>query len=121
MTLFLVAQETVGAAAPDLLPSIWRMLGALAVVLGLLGGLAWLLRRGSALRRRNTGMGIESAISLGERRSLVVVAVEGRRLLVGLAPNHVSLVTELKAGPFEQALTQATVNGAQLSGGSGPA
>jgi flagellar protein FliO/FliZ len=120
VTIFVVAQETVGAAAPDLLPSIWRMLGALAVVLGLLGGLAWLLRRGSVLRRRSTGMGIESAISLGDRRSLVVVTIEGRRLLVGLAPNHVSLVTELKAGSFEQALTQAAADGAP-SGGSAPA
>lgn len=108
MDLLIAQGGGVGAAAPDLMPSLWRMLGALAVVLALLGGLAWLLRRGSLIKRRNTGIGIESAISLGERRSLVVVAVEGRRLLIGLAPNHVSLVTELGRGPFEQALSQAS-------------
>jgi flagellar protein FliO/FliZ len=106
--LFVAQAGAVGTAAPDLMPSLWRMLGALAIVLALLGGLAWLLRRGSLLQRRGSGMGIESAISLGERRSLVVVAVEGRRLLVGLAPNHVSLVTELGRAPFEQALSQAS-------------
>src|SRR5688572_20155920 len=108
MDLLVAQSGAIGAAAPDLMPSLWRMLGALAVVLALLGGLAWLLRRGSLIKRRNTGIGIESAISLGERRSLVVVAVEGRRLLVGLAPNHVSLVTELGRAPFEQALSQAS-------------
>jgi flagellar protein FliO/FliZ len=112
--IILAQAGTPGIAGPDLMPSLWRMVGALAVVLALLGGLAWLLRRGHLARRRSTGMGIESAISLGERRSLVVVSVEGRRLLVGLAPNHVSLVTELGPAPFEEALAQA-------SGSAGPA
>jgi flagellar biogenesis protein FliO len=38
-------------------------------------------------------------VPLGERRSLVVVSVEGRRLLLGLTPAQVSLVTELAAAP----------------------
>jgi len=105
----IVAQaDVVGSATPDLLPSLWRMLGALAVVLALVGGLAWLLRRGVLVRRRASGVGIESALSLGERRSLVVVSVEGRRLLLGLAPGSVSLVTELQAGPFDRALERAS-------------
>jgi flagellar protein FliO/FliZ len=109
MIELLVAQtDAVGSAAPDLLPSLWKVFGGLAVVLTLVGGLAWLLRRGSLVRQRATGMGIESAISLGERRSLVVVAVEGRRLLIGLAPGSIRLVTELQAKPFEQALGRAT-------------
>jgi hypothetical protein len=33
--------------------------------------------------------------------------VEGRRLLLGLAPNSVALVTELDRHPFDQTLTQA--------------
>ena len=32
---------------------------------------------------------------LGERRSLVIVSVEGRRLLLGLTPGQISMVTEL--------------------------
>ena len=45
---------------------------------------------------------------LGERRSLMVVAVEGRRLLLGLTPMQVSLVTELERGEsFDAALSQA--------------
>lgn len=93
MSLFLLAQtELVGAATPDLVPNVWRVLGALAVVLALLGGAAWLLRRGVIGRRAAGGLGIESVLALGDRRSLAIVTVEGRRLLVGLAPNNVSLV-----------------------------
>ena len=71
---------------------------ATAFVLGLLGLLAWLLRRGTirlGAARGTQHVTIETAVSLGERRQLVVVAVEGRRLLLGLTPVQVSLVSEL--------------------------
>lgn len=71
---------------------------AVTVVLALVGGGAWLARRGAF--RRFVGSGaivVETAVTLGERRSLVIVAVEGRRLLLGLTPTHMSLVTELGA------------------------
>jgi flagellar biogenesis protein FliO len=48
---------------------------------------------------------VETALPLGERRSLVIVAVEGRRLLLGLTPSSVSFVAELVPGqPFEKEL-----------------
>lgn len=71
---------------------------ATLIVLALLAATLWLLRKG--LTRRGAGaasMRVESSLSLGERRSLVVVHVEGRRLLVGVAPGQVRLVTELGA------------------------
>jgi flagellar protein FliO/FliZ len=107
----LAQTDATSVAGPDLVPNIWRMLGALSVVLALLAGLAFLLRRVSITRRKSGGLGVESALALGERRSLVVVTVEGRRLLLGLAPNYVSLVTELQPpATFDQALTRATTN-----------
>ena len=110
MTTFLLAQADV--VGPDLVPSLWRTMGALLVVLGLLGALAWLLRRQQAIRRTGRGMGVESAISLGERRSLAIVTVEGRRLLIGLAPNNVTLVTELAPLPtFDETMAEATTTG----------
>jgi len=109
VTWWLLAQtDAASVAGPELMPNVWRMLGALAVVLAMLAGLAWLLRRGVMSRRKSGALGVESALSLGERRSLVVVSVEGRRLLLGLAPNHVSLVTELqRPASFDQALAHA--------------
>lgn len=86
-------------AGPDFVPPVWRTLVGLVIVLGLLVGLAWLLRRGVLLKRTSGALGVETALPLGDRRSLVIVTVEGRRLLVGLSPNQVSLVTELQAPP----------------------
>jgi flagellar biosynthetic protein FliO len=85
---------------------------AVAIVLALVGTLAWMARRGGlgSLNRRGP-VAIETAVPLGERRSLVIVAVEGRRLLLGLTPAQVSLVAELGAAPaplpapFEHELT----------------
>lgn len=110
MSWILFAQaDAVNAAGPDLVPSLGRTFGALLVVFALLGALAWLLKRQQAIRRTGKGLGVESAISLGDRRSLAIVTVEGRRLLLGLAPNNVTLVTELEALPtFDDAVDAAT-------------
>jgi len=70
---------------------------ATLIVLALVAALAWLARRGPLARLASAGkpVAVETAIPLGERRSLVIVSVEGRRLLLGLTPTNISLVTEL--------------------------
>ena len=81
-----------------------RTFASLLFVLGLLLFLAWALRRG----RLRAGAGsrasivVETAVSLGERRSLVIVAVEGRRLLLGLATNGVSILADLAPSKPEE-------------------
>jgi len=93
----------------EMFPSLLRMLGACAVVIALLALTLWLLKRGAGGRRGARGFAVEAALPLGERRSLAIVTVEGRRLLLGLAPNHVALVTELSAtASFEDAVSRAT-------------
>ena len=92
-----------------------RGIFATVVVLGLLGLLAWLVRRGSIRLGPARGtqlVSVETAVSLGDRRSLVVVAVEGRRLLLGLTPMQVTLVSELtpsgvQGAPFAAALERS--------------
>ena len=97
MNLFILAQTDLAAAAgPDLMPPLWKMFGALALVLAILLWLGWALRKGALVRRSTGAMGVETALALGERRSLVIVTVEGRRLLLGLSPGNIALVTELK-------------------------
>ena len=91
----LLAIET---AAPGLAEGeLWRSLTAIVVVFGLLGALAWAARRGrlSFFTRQPSHVRVEATVPLGDRRSLMVVAIEGRRLLLGLTPAQVSLVTEL--------------------------
>jgi flagellar biosynthetic protein FliO len=72
---------------------------AVLIVLALVAVLAWLLRSGrlAAMGARGSVVSVETAVSLGERRSLVIVAVEGRRLLLGVTAAQVTLVTELSA------------------------
>ena len=76
----------------------FRSLGSLVIVIGLLLVFAWALRRGLF---RTGGLGsrssivVETAVALGERRSLVIVSVEGRRLLLGLSTGSVSHLAEL--------------------------
>jgi flagellar biosynthetic protein FliO len=76
---------------------------ATLIVLGLVAGLAWLVRRGplAHLAAKGRPVAVETAIPLGDRRSLVIVAVEGRRLLLGMTQTSISLVTELRAGVTE--------------------
>jgi flagellar protein FliO/FliZ len=99
---------------------------AVLVVLALVGAMAWLVRRGAfgALRAGARAISIETAVPIGERRQLVIVAVEGRRLLLGLTPGQISMVTELGPAPtFEQHLSERatgsrTPPGPQPSSGS---
>ncbi len=74
---------------------------AVTAVLALLGGVLWLLKSGlfARLAARSSAVAVETAVSLGERRQLVIVAVEGRRLLLGVTAAQVTLVTELSAAP----------------------
>ena len=110
----IVAQGTL-PGAPSLVPDAWRMAAGFFVVLALLALCAWVLKRTVAARRAAGSMHVETALSLGERRSLVIVTVEGRRLLLGTAPNYVSLVTELGTASFGNALSTATAKQEQTS------
>jgi flagellar protein FliO/FliZ len=86
-----------------------RAFVGLVVVLGVLFLLAWLLRRGViALPGQGTRgpLAVQSTLQLGDRRSLAIVSIEGRRLLIGVTSTQVSLLTELQEGsaPFERVL-----------------
>ena len=75
-----------------------RTLLSLLAVLVLLAGFIWALRRGSIKLSKLAPRGtivIETATSIGERRQLAIVGVEGRRVLVGLTPTTISFITDL--------------------------
>src|SRR5436190_19915348 len=79
-----------------------RAVLSLVAVIALLAVFVWALRRGSlklsSLAPRGT-IAIETATSLGDRRSLAIVGVEGRRLLIGLTPTTISLLSDLTPNP----------------------
>lgn len=78
-----------------------RVVLALAVVLGLLW---WLARRtgGGRARAKVTTVAVVGRQSLSRRSGVAVVEVEGRRLLLGVTDQGVSLLTELGSTPAEE-------------------
>ena len=74
---------------------------AVMIVLAMVAAFAWFLRSGrfGQLSTRASAISIETATSLGERRQLVIVGVEGRRFLLGVTQAGVALVTELQPAP----------------------
>jgi len=71
---------------------------ALALVIGLIYALAWLLRRLPGQRLRgNDGLRIISSIPLGSKERAVLLDINGEQLLLGVAPGAVSLLHRLPA------------------------
>jgi flagellar protein FliO/FliZ len=69
-----------------------RIVGTLALVLGLILALAWLVRRVGPLGGATGSMRVLGAVSVGQRERIVLVAVADRQLLVGVAPGSVRLL-----------------------------
>jgi len=108
--MLLLTQTVLPGADP--VPISGQAIAAVVISLAVLAGAAWLLRRGTLLRTGRQAVNVESAVALGERRSLVIVEVEGRRLLLGLTPVQVTLVTELERPSFASALDSSIGKGA---------
>lgn len=112
------------ASLPETGPSLLRVLGALALVLGLFLGGAWVVRNGrSGLfgQKRSTRLNLLETRSLGGRQALHVVAYGQERFLIGSTPAGINLLSHLAspadteesapapvapAIPFAQALAQ---------------
>jgi flagellar protein FliO/FliZ len=106
----IVALAQTALPGPDPVPISGQAILAVVISLAVLAAISWLLRRSAGRRRSRLPVAVETAVPLGERRSLVIVAVEGRRLLLGLTPGQISLVTELQP-PFAAALERSVEKG----------
>jgi flagellar biosynthetic protein FliO len=91
------------ASLPDTGPSLLRVLGALALVLGLFLGGAWLVRNGrfsNFARGRAARLNVLETRSLGARQAIYVVAYGQERFLIGSTPAGINLLSHL-APPAE--------------------
>ena len=106
------------AAAPQAAPTVLNggnlleTAAGLAVVLGLVLGLAWVVKRYLAVPGASKGrIQVVGGVSLGPRERAVIVEVEGERLLLGVAQGNVRMLHHLPvappAGAFSEALAQA--------------
>ena len=74
----------------------------LLLVLGLMLGLAWLVKRYVQVPGIGKGqVQIQGGVSLGAREKAVLLSVEGRRLLVGIAPGRVQTLLVLDDNPAQ--------------------
>ncbi len=95
------------AFAGDPTPVSGRAVLTAIVVVACVAAIAWWLRKGLPAARGRQGISVETAVSLGDRRSIVVVSVENRRLLIGMTQQQISLLAELgttQAPAFQEAL-----------------
>ncbi len=105
------ALENAGETGAPAVPSVWKALGALLLVLGLVLVLAWLAKRflpflPQAALRDSKDIRLVAVKSLGPKKSLVLVEVEGRRLLVGVSDSGVTLIQDFRSATADKTLTQ---------------
>jgi flagellar protein FliO/FliZ len=87
------------APAPAAGPSLTPLLTGLALVLGLIGAAAWLLRRaGLAQNVSSSGLRVVGQLALGPRERLVVIEVGDRRWLLGVSAAGIARLGTLPAG-----------------------
>lgn len=99
----------VGTALPDTGMSVIRVLGALALVMGLFLGAIWLVRNG----RRWVGrpgkapdLRVLEVRSLGARQALVVVGYRRQRLLLSSTPAGITLIAALPDAGVEESIEE---------------
>jgi flagellar biosynthesis protein FliO len=71
-----------------------------------------------AARRRVGRLRLVDSLGLGERRSVAVLEVEGRRFLVGTTPQAVTLLGELQPNPRSEEKAAASDRGESGHGAS---
>ncbi|MGX5731766.1 flagellar biosynthetic protein FliO [Pseudoxanthomonas beigongshangi] len=107
--------QKIGHAAPAT-PGIGGALVGLILVLGLILGLAWLLKRlpGAGLGLRpNDQLRVVTSLSVGTKERLLVVEVGGEQLLVGVSPGGIATLHRLPE-PLPPVPVQPLPNFAEL-------
>ncbi len=115
--LMLIATSEVAAqsaAASDPGSGLWQLFLGLGMVLAMLAGSLWLLKKLVAPRGENAGLlRVVGATAVGTRERVVVVEVGGTWLVLGVAPGQVSALAEVpRQAAAVQSAAPATVSGA---------
>ena len=98
-------------ALPEVGPSLLRVLGALAVVIGIFLGGVWLFRNWQRLARplgRTPKLKVVETRSLGGRQALYVVGYESERFLIAASPAGVQLLSHLPAAETVESAATAS-------------
>ena len=105
-TNFVAAVPMAAPALPAVGPSVLRVLGALALVMGIFLGGVWLFRNLQRLalqRGRAPKLNIVETRPLGGRQALYVVGYEQGRFLIASSPAGVTLLSHLPDAGADEA------------------
>jgi len=103
---------------PNAGPSILRVMGALALVLGIFFGGVWLYRNWQRLtiqRGRAPKLNVVETRPLGGKHALYVIGYEQERFLVSASPTGVTLLTHLPTAAQDSTETNDTITQAPPS------
>lgn len=108
----IVAQAELGAARERVEPlsaeHVVKTLLGLILVIGVIVGLAWLVRRMGRMSGMVSGqIKIVSALSVGTREKLLLVQVGDEQFLLGATQTHINRIARLRA-PLEAAVPVTT-------------
>lgn len=94
------AQAAQGAPVADLGGSLWQLFLGLGLVLALLIGSLWLLKKLVAQRGESAGLlRVVAGTAVGTRERVVIVEVGSTWLVLGVAPGRVSALAEIPRQP----------------------
>lgn len=81
---------------------------SLLLVIALMFGLAWVIKRyGPVARAKKTfGLDVLGQVTVGAKASLALVRVGKSVLLLGVTPNAVNLLKDVEQGDFEKSLSE---------------
>jgi len=105
--------QAAAQAAPGPASSLLQVLFGLVIVLGLLAGAAWMVRRlGMARSSFSSAVKVIGAASIGTRERIVLVEVADQWIVVGVAPGCVNALSTMprQEGVFADAPAPAPVN-----------
>ena len=104
-----VATDAMGAASGG---SMLQVILGLGLVLAVMVGSAWLLRRFGGLQRRpGGGIKVIGGSAVGQRERVVLVEVADTWLVIGVAPGHVTALHSMPKGEITTE-TADTIGGA---------
>lgn len=79
-------------------PSVWPALAAFAAVIALIPIALWILKRlQGGVAGGPRPIRVVGGLSLGPRERLAIVETQGRRWMVGVTPQSITLIAELDA------------------------